>query len=153
VIDGDDPHLGAELRQRFERERGPAIDRDEDHRRTVGELLQAAEEYTEERRRQEAEQKAREELKRERARAAARKKYLRSLVGKATNLWGEVDQLIATKQPKRYDEAVSMLEDLRDLAEMEQTSSEFSFKMNALAGEHARKPSLIRRFREADLLE
>ena len=101
---------------------------------------------------QEAERKAREAVKRERARAAALKKHIESLAGKASTLWGKVDALIATKQPKRYDEAVTLLEDLRDLSKMEQTTTEFSFKMNALYREHSRKPSLIRRFREADLL-
>jgi FtsZ-interacting cell division protein YlmF len=153
AIDGDDPHLGAELRQRFERERcSSREDREEHHRRTVKELLRDAEAYTENRRRQEAERKAREEAKRERARVATRKKYIESLAGKATTLWGKVDALIATKQPKRYDEAITLLEDLRDLSKVEQTITEFSFKMNALYGEHSKKPSLVRRFREADLL-
>jgi FtsZ-interacting cell division protein YlmF len=153
VIDGDNPHLGAELRQRFECERCPTHEeREEDRRRTVGELLRDAEEHAEKRRRQEAERKAREEAKRERARVAARKKHIESLAGKATTLWGKVDSLIATKQPKRYDEAVTLLEDLRDLSKIEQTSGEFSSKMNALLSEHSRKPSLVSRFREASLL-
>ncbi len=152
MIEGNDPYLGVELRQRFERECRPAEAGDDVNRRTAGELFQAAEVYTEERRRRDAERKAREKAKRERTRAAARRKYLKSLRRKAPSLWSEVARLIATRQPKRYDEAVSLLEDLRDLAEMEKTNSDFSFKMNALAAEHARKPSLIKRFWDAELL-
>jgi hypothetical protein len=153
VIDGDDPHLGAELRQRFERERrSSGEDQDDAGRRTVGELLQAAEEHAEERRHLETEQRARKEAKRERARLAARKKHLKSLRGKASNLWGQISRLIATKQSKRYDDAVSLLQDLRDLAEMEQESGEFSLKINALYNEHSRKPSLIKKFKEAGLV-
>jgi hypothetical protein len=52
-------------------------------------------------------------------------------------LWRKVDVLIDTKQPKQYDEAVPLLEDLRDLAKMEQTSAKFLFKMSELYREAA----------------
>jgi hypothetical protein len=68
-------------------------------------------------------------------------------------LWNSVDQLIATKQPNRYDEAVTLLTDLRDLAGTKGGLSEFSERMAALALEHARRPSLLRRLRGAGLLD
>ena len=72
--------------------------------------------------------------------------------GKESSLWSKVDELIATKLPKRYDEAVSILQDLHDLAAMQGKSSDFSFRMRALHNQHARKPSLVERFRTAKLL-
>jgi hypothetical protein len=53
----------------------------------------------------------------------------------------------------REFEAVSLLKNLRDLADMKGTSAEFSRQMTAMCGEHARKSSLIERFRTAKLLD
>jgi len=93
----------------------------------------------------------REKARRERERAAKRKKHLESLVGKEAGIWAEVDQLIATRQPKRYDEAVSLLQDLHDLADMQGRRSEFLLGMNTLYSEHTRKTTLVERFRKAEL--
>jgi len=93
----------------------------------------------------------RERARSERERAAKRKKHLESLVGKEDGLWAEVDQLIATRQPKRYDEAVSLLQDLHDLADMQGRNSEFLLRMNALYSEHTKKTTLVERFRKAKL--
>jgi hypothetical protein len=59
----------------------------------------------------------------------SRKSISNSLVGKEAELWSKIDQLIATKQPKRYEEAVSLLQDLRDLGELKGGGSAFSSKM------------------------
>jgi hypothetical protein len=81
-----------------------------------------------------------------------RKKHLESLVGKESALWSEVHQLIDTRQPKRYDEAVSLLQDLHDLAESQRDEAGFRMKMSALHTKHERKSSLVERFRKAKLL-
>jgi hypothetical protein len=118
VIDGDDPHLGAELRQRFEREHCPTHEaREEDRRRTVGELLRDADAYAMNRRRQEAERKAREEAKREQALVAARKKHIMSKVECPqrteelldeilTDAYGDDEQLWALRQS--FEDAVTL---------------------------------------------
>jgi len=100
----------------------------------------------------EAEQRAREKARHEREQAEERKKHLESLVGKESGLWAKVDELIATRQSKRYDEAVSLLQDLHDLADMEGKSSGFSLNMSELHREHTRKTTLVDRFRKAKLL-
>jgi uncharacterized Zn finger protein len=89
--------------------------------------------------------------KREREEAEKRKKHLESLVGKDSDLWAKVEKLIAAKQPKQYDEAVSVLRDLRDLADAEGRSSEFLQRVRALCREHERKTALLDRFRKAKL--
>jgi hypothetical protein len=43
-----------------------------------------------------------------------------------------VDELVATKQPKRYDEAVVLLTDLRDLAARRKHSTGFRRRLEAL---------------------
>jgi hypothetical protein len=59
---------------------------------------------------------------------------------------------VVTKQPKRYDEAVSILQDLHDLAETNGTSSAFSLRMENLSREHENKRTLLDRLRKARLL-
>ncbi len=45
--------------------------------------------------------------------AEIRVKKLEAMVGKENILWSKVEDLIATRQPKKYDETVSLLLDLR----------------------------------------
>ena len=139
----------AELLQRFLKERpgngGPATSD-----RTVGQLLQAAEAYTTERRRLEAEKLAKEKARHEREAAIARETYLDSLVGREAKLWTEVDGLVAMKQPKKYDHAVKILVDLRDLAARGK-EGDFGLRIEALRQAQAKKPSFIGRLRKAGL--
>jgi len=54
--------------------------------------------------------------------------------------------------PARYDEAVTLLADLRELARSDGQAGEFERRFAALLrGEHLRKPSLIARFDRAGL--
>jgi hypothetical protein len=149
AVDADHTQI-AELLQRFIKERatdggGPATTG-----RTVGQLLQAAEAYTTERMRIEAEKRAKEKARREREAASAREKHLDSLVGREAKLWAEVDGLAATKQPKNYDQAVKLLVDLRDLAPRGE-AGDFGLRIEALREKQARKPSFIERLRKAGL--
>lgn len=152
LIEGNDPHLAAELRQRVIRDVRGVGKPSEGPRRTAGNIISRAEILAETRKKREVEQRAREKARIEREQAEKRKKHLESLVGKESSLWSKVDELIATKLPKRYDEAVSLLHDLHDLAAMQGRSSDFSFRMHAMHDQHARKPSLVERFRTAKLL-
>jgi hypothetical protein len=53
--------------------------------------------------------------------------------------------------PARYDEAVTLLADLRDLARRDGQADEFEGRFAALREERRRKPSLIDRFDQAGL--
>jgi hypothetical protein len=66
------------------------------------------------------------------------------------SLWAQCDSLIATKQPKRYDQAVRLLVDLRDLA-ARRGSRTFGLRVDGLRLTHARKPSFLDRLRKAGL--
>lgn len=152
LIEGNDPHLAIELRRRAATELRGTEKSAEAPRRTAGDIAARARVLAEARRKKEAGQRAREKARREQEQAEKRRKHLDSLSGKESKLWGQVDELIATKLPKRYDEAVALLQDLRDLAAGKGEGADFSRRMRALQNEHARKPSLMEKFRAAKLL-
>lgn len=155
LIEGRDSYFVADFRQRAVCEilharrssGGPHIQA----RRSVGQILARAESIREERRVRAAKIQARERAKREREQTEQRMKYLGSIAGKAEGFWPTVDQLIATKNPRCYDQAVSLLQDLRDLAVMTNQTPAFSSRMEALVRAQSRKPTLMDRFRKANL--
>jgi hypothetical protein len=149
ILDADTT-LVAELVQRYLKGRPTPEATGSTARRTVGELLRAAESYTEERMRIEAKKRASEDARREREAAKAREKRLDSLVGREPKLWADIDGLIAARQTKSYDEAVSGLVDLRDLY-ARGTGGDFRTRLEALRQAHARKPAFIERLRKAGL--
>ena len=152
LIRGDEPHLRAELVRRFRASRAASPFGTAAGRRTVGELLEAAEQRAEERRRREAERAARERARQEREAAEARERHLTSLARREAEAWGEVEALIATKQPGKYDAAVALLKDLRELAVRSGRREEVEGRLGRLHEQHAKKPSLIGRLRAAGLV-
>jgi hypothetical protein len=153
VVEGD-PHLGAELLQRFRRSEASARDRASAElagSRTIGQLLAAAEQRAETRRRKAAERAAQERARREREQAAARARYLDGLAGREPDLWQRVDALIEMKRPAEYDQAVQLLKDLRDLGARSGQGSAFEARLSQLRERHARKPSLLSRLDQAGL--
>ena len=65
--------------------------------------------------------------------------------------WDEIHALVATKQTTKYDEAVRLLRDLRDLSFRKGRADEIAACVRRLCVEHARKPSFIERLRKAGL--
>ncbi len=152
LIAGDGGALAYELVQRMRRERGAdqGAGKAVAKRRTVSDLLRAAEQVAEERERIAAEKAAKEKARQEHEAARARAKHLGQLAGKEPMLWEKVKGLIATKQPKSYDHAVELLVDLRDLAARKDGGS-FRQRVEELRVAHARKPTLIGRLHKAGL--
>jgi hypothetical protein len=152
IVD-EDLTLATELLHRFLKRRTGAKSGPEAPvaRRTVGELLRAAEARAEERRQAEARKRAEEAQRRQREAALARARHLDEIASRAPELWAQIDSLIATKQPNRYDQAVSLLLDLRDLAQREGRDREFRKKLDTLHVDHARKPSFLDRLHKAGL--
>lgn len=156
LIGCDEPHVATELKSRVIKEvyanemtgAGARVEA----RRTVGQLVARAESMADEERLREADLRLMEKARRERERAEQRKAYLESIVGSESDLWARVPRLIATQQPKRYNEAVSLLEDLRDLSNMSNTSGEFRRRIDELCRTHARKVTFIDRLQQAGLL-
>ena len=66
-------------------------------------------------------------------------------------MWNQVEDLIATKQPKSYDHAVKLLLDLRDLGARKDKTDDFEARLGAFRAAQARKPSFIDRLRRGGL--
>ena len=88
------------------RPRGPAV-------RTAGALRERAEALAPARRRADRQREAQVRARRERQEQAARDRYLAGLAKRIPQAWQRIDALIATKRPRDYDAAVTLLSDLR----------------------------------------
>ncbi|MDH3316100.1 MAG: hypothetical protein OER43_10080 [Gammaproteobacteria bacterium] len=143
-------HPQAELLKGFRDARGPVQGRTV-KARTVAQLLKAAQERAEVRRRQAKERAERERARREQEARAARERYLSKLAKRGVEAWTNVDQLITTKQPKKYDEAVALLRDLQELAVRDGKDQEVSAHLRRIWMQHEGKPSFIGRLRKAGL--
>lgn len=108
-------------------------------------LAQAAREKAEEQRRRE------EEARKAAARAAAYARHLDELATRTEAAWQEAVVLIETKRPRDYDLAVTLLRDLRALADRQGDSAAFTKRFLELRAQHQRKPSLLDRFNKAAL--
>jgi hypothetical protein len=140
-----------EILRQFREARRPQPPLPEAGGRTVGELLGAWDRQTQEKQRRASEKKAREKARKEKEAAAARQAYLDGLAQRAPQAWQQVEALIQTRQPKRYDEAVQLLRDLCDLADRQGKTAEARARLQVLRDAHTGKPSLLRRLDEAGL--
>src|SRR6185312_4045336 len=140
----------AELLRRFRAETMPAA-APSPPRRTVRQLLEAAQAHAAERKRQEAEAHRQEQKRRLEAAARAREAHLAALTGQEHSLWLQVEQAIATKQQKEYDRAVTILRDLRDLSRRTGSEVQFEGQVSVLRERHHGKPSLVKRLDNAKL--
>ncbi len=141
LMEGQSPHLGAELLRRFRAaaeaeaptERAPA-------RRTVAQLLQSAQDW-----------EARLEQQRRRAEARARQKALDALAAREEAVWEEVEAAFATQKWSQHDAAVKLLASLQELARSRGTEARFQERLGRLRELHAKRRAVIRRLDEAGL--
>jgi len=149
---GRNPQIGAILRRRFHASAAASMKQEAGHaRRRVSELIRATEVLAETRRQKEArereEKRAREEAKAAKARSA----YLADLAKRQPAVWSKVETLIASKQPRKYDEAVSLLQDLREVAARSGNEAAFKAALVELRSRHAKKPSFVKKMAVAEL--
>jgi hypothetical protein len=119
-------------------------------RRTVKDLLSAAEARRELREKEAAEQWKRERERHEAEQAAEREKHLKQLEAGEAQAWARVDDLIARK-PSKYREVVDLLKDLGEVCDRSGREGEFRRRIRVLRVDHARKGNLIRRLDAAGL--
>jgi hypothetical protein len=124
---------------------------DEPGRRTVAELLDAAAEIRQERRRREEAARAAEEARRAQQRALAREKRLDAVARDREAVWLRVEALIETRKQAEYDIAVQNLLDLWAVAARDGHEEEFARRLTDLRQRHLRKPSLTARLDRAGL--
>ncbi len=143
---------GVEIQRRFDlSQKNGSPTEAQPKRRTVGELLAAARELAAKRARLAAERQAAERVRQEQEATVARARYLDQLAGTEQTTWRKVEMLIQTKQPNKYDIAVNLLVDLRDLATRSKREADFQAALGKLRDSHAAKPSLLRRLLDAGL--
>lgn len=152
LIADDDPHFITTLQNQVLDSLHNGVSRPVAPLRSAGELMEQAQVMKDARREKKATERARKKAQREREAAIERKKYIESLQNKESMLWSGVYDFIGTRQPKRYDQAISILRDLYDLAKLQGTMDEFRMKITALRNEHQKKTSLMERMHKAKLL-
>jgi hypothetical protein len=146
VMQGETARVRMELLHRFHSDTAPTMPAPA--RRTVADLLDDAARRRAEGQRRMAAQRAEDDARREQARALAREQRLDELADEEDAAWSRVDALIDTRKPAEYDAAVTLLTDLRALAEREDRHDTFTLRAIALRQTHARKPSLIERLNQ-----
>lgn len=146
---GDGATLPSELRRRCREALGGTSGPAPPARR-VDDLLSAVEARAEERRRLGA-KRAAERARRERPEAEARLRRLDALAARVDAAWLEVEELIETKRAAEYEQAVSLLLDLRALAERDGREEDFRPRIARLRARHSRKGTLIDRLGRAPI--
>ncbi len=148
VVQGD-VHVGVELRRRLTpAPDGPATGHG---CRTVNQLRADADRYRAERERLDAERRASEHAARDRAAAAARTRHLDALARDGESAWQRVDSLIRATKPKEYDQAVTLLIDLRDLGQRAGHQADFERRVQRIRDTYPNRPALLQRLDRAGL--
>ena len=152
LVQAPSAHLGAELKHRFQKSISSKTNLNiAPELRRVSDLLEAAEKFAAERERRAAEQKARAKARKKREAELARKEYLESLAAREDRIWKKVDSYIDSRQPAKYDEAVKLLIDLRDLSKTVGNEKSFSSKFRTICSIHYRKVTFMDRLQKAGL--
>jgi hypothetical protein len=85
--------------------------------------------------------------------AALKLRRLEALERDEESLWRRVDELIAGKTVKTYDEAIGILKDLSDLAFHKERREGFMRRVQTILGKYPRLSGLQSRIKNAKLLE
>ncbi len=148
-IGGGEPQLRSDALRRFRASMDRAQGANLVPTRPVQQILAEAEQRREERQQEKAARAARERAQREREAAEARGRELDALARREVHAWAEVDAHVETKQPRRYDEAVRLLRNLRDLGVRRGDAVAVAARIERLCAEHEGKPGFVRRVRAA----
>jgi len=119
--------------------------------RTAAGLWEAADDRRAAREQAEEQRRREQQVREAAAKAAAYARRLDELATREEEAWEGVGALIETKNPRDYDMAVTLLGDLRALAERQDQAAAFTRRFLALRERHGRKPSLQDRFDKAGL--
>ena len=109
VAQGQGARVQAVLLRRFREDRRGLGSLQEAGGRTAAELREAAESLRDARLRAAAQRRARNEARRAQQAAAAYERRLDELALRQEQAWQQVDELIVTKRPRDYDEALEVL--------------------------------------------
>jgi hypothetical protein len=115
--------------------------------RRAAELLEAADARMLERKRAE-EERRREQQRRQ---AAAHAKRLDDLAAEGDASWKRVDEMIAAKKTSEYELAVSLLRDLREVADRQDEAEQFSKRVLGIRERYSNRPALQERLDKAKM--
>lgn len=116
-----------------------------DSRRTVGELRARALAIRRARERTQADKAAAERKRREREAEKARRMRLDAIIRQGDGVWCEIESEIERRNAAGYDKAMSLLFDLKTIAEEQGSIEEFQHRLRAIRENHARKGRFIER--------
>lgn len=142
-----------ELLRRFRQQNEPRNSREsrQVQRRTAGELLAAAHARAEERTWLLDAKRAAQAERHKTKDVADRARYLDQLGKREEAAWNQISAHIQKRQPNEYDKAVSLLNDLHDLAARQGRELVFQSALERLRQTHAAKESFLRRLAKAKL--
>lgn len=139
ILQGEE-NIGAQLRKKLQLHL-PSADQPVPSQRTAGQLLEAARQAKEE-----------EECLTKEAAYKEKVKSLQALASREPKLWDEVDTLLLESKPQNYNRAVTILSQLRDLAEYQKTLPEFQRRMTKISQRYPNRRSLLEKFKTARLI-
>lgn len=150
VADDRGAAVMAELHRKFSAGRDCAVQTPT--RRSVADLLAAADAQGTLRREREIVMAEEARAQRARAAAAAQELRLETWARRGAAAWQDLERQIARKQAPAYEEAVALLSDLQLLAQRNRKVDAFRTELSALREAHASKRSFIARLDAAGLL-
>ncbi|MER9252890.1 hypothetical protein NKI59_13915 [Mesorhizobium sp. M0598] len=116
--------------------------------RSAGELRARAEAIRQARERAQEEQREAERKRQAAEEARARRIRLDALSRRGESVWREVESEIERRNPPGYDEAASLLLDLKAIAEECGTTHDFARRLQAIRDRHIHKRRFIERLRD-----
>lgn len=152
LYEGDDPHLGMELRRRCRQGAAPASRKAAARLRTADEVLRQADQIISERRRAKEERAAAERRRRAAEEAKARAQHLHALAQRGERPWRDIEELITLRNASSYDRATTLLADLKEIAATARRSDEFARRVADIAERHAQKRRFMARLTKAGIL-
>ena len=143
--------MQAELLHRFKDEPQPEVGPRSRGARTVGDILAEVHRIDLRKQQEAAAKEQRERKRRERKDELARAKRLDALAPRQATAWRDVENLIDSRQPQSYAEAVRLLQDLQALALREKNPEPFEKRIRGLRERHGRKRTLMATLDKAGL--
>ncbi len=119
--------------------------------RRAAELLEAADARMLERKRAEEERRREQQRRQATAKAATHAKRLDDLAAEGDAPWKRIDEMIAVKKTSEYDLAVSLLRDLREVAERQDEAEQFSKRVLGIRERYSNRPALQERLDKAKM--
>lgn len=145
-----DPHAAHTLRALVRRRLEPGGDVSPAAPRTVGELRSRAQAIRLGREKATAEAAAAEHRRRAQEAENVRRAHLDAIARRGESVWREVETEIGRRSAAGYDKAVSLLLDLKTVAEERGTVGTFIPRLRAIRERHARKGQFVERLRRLE---